>query len=177
MTFRSIVAGVGSSWKLLGSDHAGFPYQLFEVLRNPELAQGIVDTRACLLDPFSKSYLAEFGTSAKELTSPVSLAFLEVLALQCWISISHIECRNGQIRRLKESHDCTWQLQLAQLAARFSLSNARITRAGPFPSTPKRRGHCPKAPKQSKWLLKAKDQNINMTGCGRRGSGTRITHH
>jgi hypothetical protein len=99
----------------------------------------------------------EFGASSEELSSDDAKCILEAIVLRIKISIANIEVRNGQLRRLKEAHDTTWGLTLANLHARFSLAVQRtgdIPFDAPLPST---RPSAPTTKKVYAWEKKMKD--------------------
>lgn len=104
---------------------AGYPYRLFHLVVDPDIAHQIVSDAACLRDPFSNMFLIAFPTVAK-LKSEESILSLAALCLLLRLDTARLECRHASIRRVKEMMSQTNAQALEQASAQFLLAQQRI---------------------------------------------------
>lgn len=81
--------------QLMASVHRGFPYRLFRLIRQPDLATELRATKRCLLGPFAEVFL-----DSNDLALHVTRLRLATIALVSKVDISHVEVLHASIRRL-----------------------------------------------------------------------------
>lgn len=101
LTFR-ILSRMGCSvQELLYKPHDSFPYRLFLLLEDPEVADVLQGAKPCELDSFSAGFLDRYRD--KGLGSTEALATLEVVARNLKLDIADLEARHASLRRFLKS--------------------------------------------------------------------------
>lgn len=96
LAFRLISRAGCAIHELLAHRHQKFPFQLFRLLHEPELAQELSEVPPCLMDEFSLDMKAAHPT----LSGPDFQHKLGLVCLMGWKDISQVEARHATVRRL-----------------------------------------------------------------------------
>lgn len=122
---------------LLVDVHSSFPVSLFRLIHNPGLASQIRRTPGCMLDAFSKNFLASWKSEAA-LSSVAARAELFLIATAMRMEITRIECRHAYIRRLVKLRVQSRKAAIRHASASFVLMRQRcMQKAGWSSVSPK----------------------------------------
>jgi hypothetical protein len=129
--FAMLSSGVCAVYSRLAALAFGFPWILWSIL-GPDSAAAIARIRAtplCLLDPFSKAFLAIWRD---HLHTDHCKAVLIHLALAVEVDIANEERRHAAVRRMVGKSTQTWLPSFADISGSWLLSQFRKLRfAGP----------------------------------------------
>ena len=95
--FRMISRSGCAVQQMLATEHAGFPFQLFRLIKEPEQAERLRDEiPKCMRDDYTLS-IFEAHPTLEGLELRAKLALVGIL---CWADISKVEARHATVRRL-----------------------------------------------------------------------------
>lgn len=141
-SFRSLAFGMlarslGGMTQVLFRHHAGFPFRLWRLLREPSLAAGMLKAPTCMKDTFTLDFLQRYPTPQR-LQSNDCRAELLVTSLLARRAICRIECRHASLRRRVKMRVQCRRPPLVDLSASFVLMRQRaIERRGCADRPPK----------------------------------------
>ena len=102
----------------------GFPFRLWELVVNPDVAHEFLAVPECLLDEFSRLFLQDFNTVAL-LQSARCRSVLIAMGIFVRFEITRIECRHAFLRRIMVS-SVTWKVMLEDMSARYLLLRGKL---------------------------------------------------
>ena len=138
LAFKMLSQLVCSLHEKVRAPHQETPTSIFGLLDDPDAAGRLAAIPECLLDSWSKDFLAKH---AGGLTSKKALAILATLAHLTYKDISGVECRHAAIRRWLVSRSvqthvmdfrhlsCEWVLQRARKLS-LLFQGSRVASAG-----------------------------------------------
>jgi hypothetical protein len=111
--------------QMMTSQHTRYPFKLWQLLENPDIADEISKAKGCQLDPFSTKFRKRFTTRAA-LRSQACRLQLFMVGSMSRNTICRIECRNASLRRRVKSRIQTHKISLPDLSSSFLLLQQRI---------------------------------------------------
>lgn len=122
LAFRMISRAGCAVHELIAVPHAQFPFKIFRLLVEPDLAPELCRAPPCLLDEWS----AEMKAKHPSLSGPDLLKELELVCLLGWKDISQVEARHASVRRsLKTASLQTRPQEFSNLSALWSMQQAK----------------------------------------------------
>lgn len=95
LAFRMVSRAGGLLHRELRFTHDRFPFKLFLLIKNPEMAKAMKDERSCSRCSFTKEFMAKY-----DLEDPAVRYILLLMAKMLRMTIADVECRHAAVRRL-----------------------------------------------------------------------------
>lgn len=96
LAFRLLSRAGCAVHELFVRPHKRLPFQVFRLLKEPELAAELVKTPPCMVDEWTKKLLQQHP----DLSGTEFLQKLSLVALMAWKDIAQVEARHASVRRI-----------------------------------------------------------------------------
>lgn len=122
LAFRLISRAGCAIHELLAVPHQRFPFKVFRLLQEPELAPELSGAPACTLDEWSLDLRAAYPS----LSGQDFMKHLELVCMMAWKDVSQVEARHATVRRLLMTASLqTMPQEFRDLSAEWCMLQAR----------------------------------------------------